>query len=193
VIKCEVHLEDFRKIIDDCISGDNRAPEKLYRKLAPKMFGVCLRYAKDKTEAEDNLHDGFVTVFSKLRDFRHEGSFEGWVRRIMVNVSLNRYRQKQHLVLIDEVRHLDAQISEEEVLGNLPVEDLVKIIQELPPRYRMVFNMYAIEGYTHAEISRQLEISEGASRSDLSRAREILRTKLQHQYGEMRKNRNYSI
>ena len=98
------------------------------------MFGVCLRYAKDKTEAEDNLHDGFVTVFSKLRDFRHEGSFEGWVRRIMVNVSLNRYRQKQHLVLIDEVRHLDAQISEEEVLGNLPVEDLVKIIQELPPR-----------------------------------------------------------
>jgi len=126
-------LEDFRKIIDDCISGDNRAPEKLYRKLAPKMFGVCLRYAKDKTEAEDNLHDGFVTVFSKLRDFRHEGSFEGWVRRIMVNVSLNRYRQKQHLVLIDEVRHLDAQISEEEVLGNLPVEDLVKIIQELPP------------------------------------------------------------
>ncbi len=157
------------------------------------MFGVCLRYAKDKTEAEDNLHDGFVTVFSKLRDFRHEGSFEGWVRRIMVNVSLNRYRQKQHLVLIDEVRHLDAQISEEEVLGNLPVEDLVKIIQELPPRYRMVFNMYAIEGYTHAEISRQLEISEGASRSDLSRAREILRTKLQHQYGEMRKNRNYSI
>ncbi len=157
------------------------------------MFGVCLRYAKDKSEAEDNLHDGFITVFSKLKDFRHEGSFEGWVRRIMVNTSLSRFRQKQQLVLVDDVKHLDTQVSEEEVLGNLPMEDLVKVIQELPPRYRAVFNLYVIEGYSHTEISREMGISEGASRSDLSRAREILRTKLQQQYGEMRKSRNYSV
>jgi RNA polymerase sigma-70 factor (ECF subfamily) len=111
----------------------------------------------------------------------------------MVNTSLSRFRQKQQLVLVDDVKHLDSQVSEEEVLGNLPMEDLVKVIQELPPRYRAVFNLYVIEGYSHTEISREMGISEGASRSDLSRAREILRTKLQQQYGEMRKSRNYSV
>jgi RNA polymerase sigma factor (sigma-70 family) len=186
-------LEDFREIIDACISGDNRASEKLYVKLAPKMFGVCLRYAKDNHEAEDNLQEGFITVFSKLKDFRHEGSFEGWVRRIMINISLDRYRKKQPLYLVDELKKLDSSTGEEETMANLPVEELVKVIQELPPRYRMVFNLYVMEGYSHAEISKDLGISEGASKSDLSRAREILRNKLQHQYGDIRKNRRYSL
>lgn len=186
-------MDDFREIIEACISGDHRAPEMLYRQLAPQMYGVCLRYAKDKEEAEDNLHDGFVTVFTKLKDFRHEGSFEGWVRRIMVNISINRYRQKQQLVLTDEERRLDSPVSEDAALGNMPMEDLVRVVQELPPRYRMVFNLYVMEGYSHTEISGELGITEGASRSNLSRAREILRTKLQSQYSEFLVSRKEEI
>ena len=171
-------MEDFSKIIDACISGDNRVREKLYHLLAPKMFGVCMRYARDKSEAEDNLQDGFITVFTKLQDFRHEGSFEGWVRRIMVNVSVSRYRKNQKLVLVDEVRKFESGTSGEEAMGDLPLEELVRIVQKLPPQYRMVFNLSVMEGYSHADIGKELGISEGASRSDLSRAREILRNKL---------------
>jgi len=185
-------LEDFRDIIDACLSGDHRAPGVLYGKLAPKMYGVCLRYAKDMHEAEDNLQEGFVTVFTKLKDFRHEGSFEGWVRRIMINVSLDNYRKKQQLLYVDEMKKLDSATPDEEAIAHLPVEDLVKVIQELPPRYRMVFNLYVMEGYNHAEISRELGISEGASKSDLSRAREILRNKLKEHYSDVRHNRRYS-
>jgi len=186
-------LEDFREIIDACISGDNRAPERLYAKLAPKMFGVCLRYAKDSHEAEDNLQEGFITVFSKLKDFRHEGSFEGWVRRIMINISLDSFRKKQNLLYMDEMKKIDSPAASEDPMGNLPVEDLIKVIQELPPRYRIVFNLYVMEGYNHTEISKELGISESSSKSDLSRAREILRNKLQYQYSEVRKNRRYSL
>ncbi|GAP69165.1 RNA polymerase sigma factor, sigma-70 family [Bacteroidales bacterium 6E] len=186
-------MEDIRDIIDACISGDNRAHEKLYRMLAPKMYGVCLRYAKDADEAKDNLQDGFVTVFTKLRDFRHEGSFEGWVRRIMVNVSLDRYRKNQPLLFVDEVRAHDVATHEEEAMANLPVEDLVRTIRELPPQYKMVFNLYVFEGLSHQDIGKQLGITESTSKSNLSRAREILRQKLESQYGEMKKNRRYSI
>lgn len=186
-------MEDIRKIIDACVSGDDRAHERLYRMLAPKMYGVCLRYAKDAAEAEDNLHDGFITVFTKLKDFRHEGSFEGWVRRIMVNTSLNRFRNHDPVIYTDDFRHHDSVTDAEEAMANLPLEDLIKTIQELPPQYRMVFNLYVMEGYNHQEISRELGISEGTSKSNLSRAREILRKKLETRYGEMKKKRSYPI
>jgi RNA polymerase sigma-70 factor (ECF subfamily) len=186
-------LEDFREIINACLSGDHRAPEKLYGMLAPRMYGVCLRYAKDSHEAEDILQEGFVTVFSRLRDFRHEGSFEGWVRRIMINHSLDNFRRKKQMIYVDELKKLDSATGEEEAISHIPVEELVKIIQELSPTYRMVFNLYVMEGYSHAEISKELGISEGASKSDLSRAREILRNKLRHQYNDIRKNRRYSL
>lgn len=186
-------MDDIRKIIDACVSGDSRAHERLYRMLAPKMFGVCLRYAKDAAEAEDNLQDGFITVFTKLKDFRHEGSFEGWVRRIMVNTALDRYRKNQPLQFVEEVRPHEMATHDDEAMANLPVEDLVKLIQELPPQYRTVFNLYVVEGYSHQEISGQLGISESSSKSNLSRAREILRNKIENQYGMMKKNRRYSI
>jgi RNA polymerase sigma factor (sigma-70 family) len=186
-------LEDIRDIIDASVSGDNRAYEKLYRMLAPKMFGVCLRYAKDASEAEDNLQDGFITVFTKLKDFRHEGSFEGWVRRIMVNVSLDRYRKNQPVLYVDQINQSEAATPDDEAMANLPVEDLVRIIRELPPQYRMVFNLYVMEGYSHQEIGKQLGISESTSKSNLSRARDILRQKLVNQYGELKRKRRYSI
>lgn len=186
-------MEDIRKIIDACVSGDDRAPEKLYRMLAPKMFGVCLRYARDTAEAEDNLQDGFITVFTKLKDFRHEGSFEGWVRRIMVNTALDRHRKNQPVMYVDEVGKHDMATHPDEAMAGLPMEDLVGLIRELPPQYRMVFNLYVMEGYSHQEISKELGISEGTSKSNLSRAREILRHKVEIHYGEMKKNRKYSI
>ncbi len=177
-------MEDFREIIEACKSGDNRAPEKLYNMLAPKMFGVCLRYARNDDEAKDHLQEGFITVFSKLKDFRHEGSFEGWVRRIMVNISVDHYRKKQPLVFTDNMGHYDSMIREEDILSRLSAEDLVSLIQGLPPKYRMVFNLYVVEGYNHKEIGEKLGISEGTSKSDLSRAREILKNKLRRQSGE---------
>jgi len=185
-------LEDFRDIIEGSISGDNRAREKLYLQMAPKMFGVCMRYAKDRSEAEDNLQEGFMKVFATLKDFRHEGSFEGWVRRIMVTTSIDRYRTNRKLLLVEEIRKYDTPGGENRALSDLQTEELVAVIQKLPPRYRAVFNLYVMEGYSHAEISRELGISEGASKSDLSRAREILRRKLEHRYSGMKKNRKYS-
>jgi RNA polymerase sigma factor (sigma-70 family) len=186
-------LEDIRKIIDACVSGDSRASERLYRMLAPKMFGVCLRYAKDSAEAEDNLQDGFITVFTKLKDFRHEGSFEGWVRRIMINTSLDRFRKHQPVHYVEEVLDRDMATHPDEAMAEMPLDDLVKMIGELPPQYRMVFNLYVMEGYTHQEIGKELGITEGTSKSNLSRAREILRHKVESHYGEMKKNRRYSI
>ena len=186
-------MEDIRKIIDACVSGDDRAHEKLYRQLAPKMFGVCLRYARDVAEAQDNLQDGFITVFTKLKDFRHEGSFEGWVRRIMVNTSLDRYRKNQPVLYVEELQKHDIASDPDAAMAEMPLEDLVRLIRELPPQYRMVFNLYVMEGYSHQEISNELGISEGTSKSNLSRAREILRQKVERQYGEMKKNRKYSI
>ncbi len=186
-------MEDFREIIDGCISGDNRAREKLYKTMAPKMFGVCLRYAKDRSEAEDSLQDGFIKVFTTVKDFRHEGSFEGWVRRIMVTTSIDRWRNNRKLHLVDEMRKYDQPSGENKALTDLPAEELIAVIQELPPQYRTVFNLYVMDGYNHAEISQALGISEGASKSDLSRARAILRKKLESRYDGIKKNRNYSI
>ncbi len=172
-------LEDLKEIIKDCASGSVRAQEKIYRMFAPKMFGVCLRYAKDSSEAEDNLQDGFVKIFGNIQKFRHEGSFEGWMRRIMVNVSLAKYR-KQHLLFPEEdMGKYESQVVTDGILEKIAAEELIKVIQQLPPRYRMVFNLFVMEGMNHQEISSQLKISVGASKSNLARARNILKRKIQ--------------
>lgn len=187
-------MEDIRKIIDDCIAGDGRAHELLYRKLAPKMFGVCMRYAKNISEAEDNLQEGFIIIFSKLKDYRHEGSFEGWVRRIMVNVCINKFRKKQQVVFLDDTKELNyATVEEYDDYERIPIDTLIAVIQELPPQYRIVFNLYVMEDMSHKDIGNQLGISEGTSKSNLSRAREILRSKLEKQIGTIKKSRRYSI
>lgn len=155
------------------------------------MFGICLRFAKDKTEAEDNLHEGFIKVFSNIKSFRHEGSFEGWMRRIMVNVSLEKFRKQQQMYPVEDiVFHTDSQTSDN-VLSDISVQELLGLIQQLPPRYRMVFNLYVIEGMNHEEISREMSISVGTSKSNLSRSREILKDKVKKLYGEAGQN-NYT-
>ncbi|RYY37464.1 MAG: sigma-70 family RNA polymerase sigma factor [Sphingobacteriaceae bacterium] len=173
------------ELIKRCKTGDRKACEMLYKQFAPKMLAVCLRYAVDRMEAEDMLQNGFIRVFNKLNDFRGEGSFEGWMRRIMVHSSIEYYR-KHHKML--QVVDIDESGYEPSVnaaaAANLDAKDLMAIIQQLAPGYRMVFNLYAIEGYSHKEIAEIVGITEGASKSQLSRARTILKDLIAKSDGE---------
>lgn len=162
-----------------CQTGDRKSQELLYKSTSSKMLGVCMRYAKDQFEAEDMLQIGFVKVFTKLNEFRWEGSFEGWMRKIMVHTSIEIYRKNLrtlHVVDITETNHQEA-VSDFD-MSSINIKDLLRLIQNLSDGYRMVFNMYAIEGYSHKEIGEQLGISEGASKSQLSRARAVLKSQV---------------
>jgi len=185
-------LEDLKNIIKECSAGKVHAQEKLYRMFAPKMFGVCLRYAKDKTEAEDNLQDGFVKVFSNIEKFRHEGSLEGWIRRIMVNVCLEKYRKQHLLHPVEDVQVFDSQRYSDDIIDKISAGELMELIQQLPPRYKMVFNLYVMEGMSHKDIADEMNISVGTSKSNLARARDILKGKVLALYGETKSNSNYS-
>jgi RNA polymerase sigma factor (sigma-70 family) len=172
------HTYTIDSLLEGCRKGDRKAQESLYKTLASRMMGVCMRYAKDSYEAEDVLQMGFVKVFQKVSEFRGEGSFEGWIRRIMVNTAIESYRKNLrnlNLVDIDEV--YDQPQSTFDMSG-LELKDLLKLVQKLSNGYRLVFNMYVIEGYSHKEIAGQLGITEGASKSQLSRARAILKEKI---------------
>ena len=169
--------------IDDlvirCKAGQRKAQEKLYKQLATKMLGVCLRYAVDRMEAEDMLQMGFIKVFQKIADYRGEGSFEGWVRRIMVHSSIEYYRKHHKLMQVVDFEETGQELSVNAVAASsLEAQDLLVMIKELAPGYRMVFNLYAIDGYTHKEIAEMAGISEGASKSQLSRARAILKEQI---------------
>lgn len=179
----------IEELLEGCRRGDPRAQELLYNLMASKMLGVCMRYAKDRFEAEDVLQMGFVKVFQKVKDFRGEGSFEGWIRRIMVNTAIEMYRKNQrvlNVVDLDEVNDAPQSMFD---MNRLEAKDLLNLIHHLAGGYRVVFNLYAIEGYSHKEIAELLGISEGASKSQLSRARAVLREKLMKMEGE--KHANY--
>lgn len=168
------HTLSESDLIRGCIEGDRRTQEELYRRFAPKMYAVCLRYAGDGDDAQDILQDGFVKVYKNLDRFRGEGSFEGWVRRIFVNTSIEHLRRKTHLKPIAEKEENTIPYKENTVLDNLGEKDILKLVKQLSPGYRTVFNMYVVEGYTHREIGDILGISEGTSKSQLARARMIL-------------------
>jgi RNA polymerase sigma-70 factor (ECF subfamily) len=170
--------QTINHLLDPCIQGNRRAQELLYSSMAPKLYGLCLRYAKDDDEAQDVLQLGFIKVFKSISSFRREGSFEGWICRIMVNTAIENYHKRkadQKLIDINEVHDLAGGAIE---MDALEVQDLLKLIRELPEGFRMVFNMYAIEGYSHKEIAKLLNISEGTSKSQLSRARALLKGKI---------------
>jgi RNA polymerase sigma-70 factor (ECF subfamily) len=177
-------LEDLKEIIESCVAGNERAQAKLYELFAPKMFGVCLRYAADSAEAEDNLQEGFIKVFKYIEKFRHEGSFEGWMRRIMVNVSLEKYRKQHYMYPVEDIEIYEGNVFANDILDEISVQELIALIQELPPRYRMVFNLYVMEGMSHREIGKEMNISEGTSKSNLARARDILQRKVKNLYRE---------
>ena len=167
-------------LIDGCIAGDRRMQKELYGRYSAKMFGVCLRYAGATEEAEDILQEGFVKVFNKIGSFRREGSFEGWIRRIVVNTAIEHFRRKTYLQPITEKEEQSVEGSYLSVLDSLAEKDIIGLVQQLSPGYRTVFNMYVVEGYTHRQIAEVLGISEGTSKSQLSRAKAILQELVQH-------------
>jgi RNA polymerase sigma-70 factor (ECF subfamily) len=174
-------------LIQQCAEGNRRSQKMLYDRYAPKMFGVCLRYAQDYQAAEDILQEGFVKAFRNMEKFRFEGSFEGWLRRIMVNTAIELHRRKNHLYPLVDVETTEIELVEENAVNMLATEDLMHMIESLSPGYKTVFNLYAIEGYSHKEIAEQLNISEGTSKSQLARARYILMEMVEQRTGMKRK------
>lgn len=171
-------VAQLEEIIYKCQEGNSGAQTALYRLFSSKMYGVCLRYARDRAEAEDILQEGFVRVFTKIRQFESKGSFEGWMRRIMVNTALEKFRKHDRLYPVEEMKIYESTEWVDDTISSITAGDLMKIIQELPPRYKMVFNLFAIEGYSHEEIGEMMDISEGTSKSNLSRARMILQKRV---------------
>lgn len=170
------HKYTLEDLVLGCQNGNRQSQELLYKTTSAKMLGICMRYAKDQFEAEDMMQTGFVKVFKKLADYRGEGSFEGWMRRIMVNTSIEFYRKNlRSLNVVDIDATQDYQASVGFDMSSINIKDLMRLIQNLSNGYRLVFNMYAIEGYSHKEIAEKLGITEGASKSQLSRARAILK------------------
>jgi len=161
-----------------CKAGDRKMQEMLYRQTAPKMLAVCMRYARDRMEAEDVLQQGYIKVFQKVDAYRGDGSFEGWIRKVMVNTAIESYRKNLRTLNVVPIEDAFEQPSSGFDFSRLGMQDLMGIIQKLSDGYRMVFNMYIIEGYSHKEIAEALGISEGASKSQLSRARAILKEEI---------------
>jgi RNA polymerase sigma-70 factor (ECF subfamily) len=173
-------LTEIKNIINGCLKGDRRDQELLYRRYAARLYAVCLQYSGNDEEARDVLQEGFIKIYENLVHYKYEGSFDGWVRRIMVNTALEKYRSKHNLYRVDDIDQIpepNAEPDNEDYAG-LEARDLMEIIRELPPRYRIVFNLFAIEGYSHKEISDMMSISEGTSKSNLSRARVILQRRV---------------
>ncbi len=171
--------ETEQLIIKGCVAGDRALQTKLYNLFAPKMLGVCLRYARNREEAEEILQEGFLRVFTYINTFKGSGSFEGWIRKIMVNAALFRYRNKSTLqpVIRLDVSGYDAE-SETDIASGLDAKELLALVQTLPAGYRIVFNLYVFEGYKHREIAEALGIAEGTSKSNLSDARGFLQKAL---------------
>ena len=162
------------QLIKQCRQGKEKAQQAVYEKYADLMMGVCLRYLKDHDAAQDVLMTAFMKVFERISQFRSEGSFEGWIRRIMVNESLSYLRKHQNMSVEVNIEKAAREPDYQSLADHLEAEDLMKMISSLPIGYRTVFNLYAIEGYSHKEIAAQLEISENTSKSQLSRARSYL-------------------
>jgi RNA polymerase sigma factor (sigma-70 family) len=170
-------------LLKECKRGKTGSQEELYRKFASAMYGLCLQYASNEEDAQDILQEGFIKVFTKLDQVRNPDALPGWIRRVMINTALEKYRSHAVLQRVDEVREEYDEFAGNEALDQITCEELVGLIQTLTPRYRMVFNLYAIEGYSHQEISEELGISVGTSKSNLSRARTILQDKIKIIYG----------
>jgi RNA polymerase sigma factor (sigma-70 family) len=162
-------------LLEGCKAGNRKMQEALYMQTSSKMLAVCMRYAKDRMEAEDVLQLGYIKVFKKVQEYRGDGAFEGWIRRIMVNTAIESYRKNLRSMNVVPIEDAYEQPSTGFDFSRLGMQDLLGLIQNLADGYRVVFNMYAIEGYSHREISETLGISEGASKSQLSRARAILK------------------
>jgi RNA polymerase sigma factor (sigma-70 family) len=172
-----INEQSLNMIWEGCLNNERKQQEVLYKVLAPRMMAACMRYAKDRDEAQDVMQEGFIKVFGGMHKYRGEGSLEGWIRRIMVHTAISRYRKMKPVLLADELpegvtMHMSYNDS------SLETKDLLYMINQLPNNYRTVFNLYAVEGYSHQEIGETLGISEVVSRTTLYRARGVLKDRL---------------
>ncbi len=175
----DIIVEDLKGLIKGCLARDRSSQKKIYEMYGSAMMGLCLRYCRSREEAEEVLQDGFLQVFKNIGQFQFKGSFEGWMRRIMINCALQRYRNKlkdfKHVSLTELDRF---QPPETDLIDRLSERELVELIQALPPACRMVFNLYVFDGLKHREIAELLHVTEGTSKSNLSDARQILKRQL---------------
>lgn len=169
----------MKQLIEKCKVNDTQAQSELYKLFSGKLFSVCLKYSRNQEEAEDNLQDAFLTIFEKVGQFKHKGSFEGWLKRITINTVLQRYRHEKVFDILseDNIEENTVEIDEED---SISIDYLLQIIQELPDRYRLVFNLYVLDGYSHNDIANMLDINIGTSKSNLARARQILKKTIEN-------------
>lgn len=167
----------LKELIENCKVNDTQAQSELYKLFSSKLFSISLKYSRNYAEAEDNLQDAFLTIFDKIEQYKHKGSFEGWLKRITVNTVLQRYRSEKVFDIVNEdiTEDVAMEIDEEDI----SIDYLLQIIQELPDRYRLVFNLYVLDGYSHKDIADMLDITIGTSKSNLARARQILKTTIE--------------
>ncbi|MGF1557232.1 RNA polymerase sigma factor [Paucihalobacter sp.] len=166
------------QLIENCKKNDAKAQSQLYELYSGKLFSLCLKYSSDYAAAEDTLHDAFITIFKKIEQYKHKGSFEGWMKRIAINTALQKYRSIGVFDIINDnqIEEVTVEVDNDDI----HIDFLLKIIQELPDRYRLVFNLYALDGYSHSEIAEMLNINIGTSKSNLARARLILKEKIEN-------------
>ncbi|MEL4307122.1 RNA polymerase sigma factor [Joostella sp. CR20] len=165
------------QLIELCKQQNRKGQEELYKLFSRKLYSVCLKYSRNQAEAEDNLHDSFMLIFDKIGTYNFKGSFEGWLKRVTINTVLQKYREKGTFDVLPN--HLENDIEVEIEQPDISLDYLLKCIQELPDRYRLSFNLYVLDGYSHKEISTMLGISEGTSKSNLARAKMALRNKIE--------------
>ena len=168
----------LEELIYGCQKNDSKAQEQLYRLYSPKLLGICLKYSRNNVEAEDNLQDGFILFFDKIKQYKFKGSFDGWIKRLIINHILQQYRTDTFLSIVKE-DNIEQEVEVELDDDDITIEYLTALIQELPNRYRLVFNLFVIDGYSHQEISEMLEISVGTSKSNLARAKMTLKEKIE--------------
>lgn len=175
----DIHTLSDEALIEACLKNDRRYQEALYRKFADQMYRVAITYSKDEDEAADILQDGFINVFRKLDRYKFQGSFEGWIRRIIVNKALEHYRAKRRKEEVIREFHEQQNLVSDELLAGIQAKEIVNLVNHLPDKAGMVLKLYAIEGYAHKEIADLMGISEGTSKSQLNRARGLLRERLE--------------
>jgi RNA polymerase sigma factor (sigma-70 family) len=175
----DIIVKDLKDLIKGCLAKDRSSQRKIYEIYGASMMGLCLRYSKNREEAEEVLQDGFLQMFRNIGQFQFKGSFEGWLRRIMINCALQRYRGKlNHFNIVSLSDQHDFLSAETDLIDRLSEKEMIELIQTLPPAYRMVFNLYVFDGMKHREIAALLHVTEGTSKSNLSDARQILKRRL---------------
>src|ERR1700759_44640 len=174
---------DLKRLIAGCLASDRSCQKEIYSIYSPAMMSLCMRYSKDRQEAEEVLQDGFLQMYRRIQQFKNTGTFEGWLRKIMINCALQKYRRKADrfctVGISEDLYYLPSDLS---VSNQLQEKELIRLIQSLPPACRLVFNLYVFEGLKHREIARLLDISEGTSKSNLFDARNILKKQLKQEF-----------